>query len=103
VRSRALSLRTLFGDARFMLIVFELYVRPGFDKDSFLSEESRRETEARVLTREEAENAGLSGLPEPQHPGEVRYVLVNARHRRWVERAIDAAPEITGFNVHDVG
>lgn len=84
-----------------MLIVFELHVRPGFDPDVFLSEESRRETEARVLTRQEAENVGLSGLPEPS--GEVRYVLVNARHRRWVERAIDADPQINGFDVYDVG
>ena len=84
-----------------MLIVFELHVRPGFDPEAFLSAESRKETEARVLTREEAENVGLSGLPEPR--GEVRYVLVNARHRRWVERAIDMDPQITGFDVYDVG
>lgn len=84
-----------------MLILFELHVRPGFDEDVFLSEEGRRETEARVMTREQAEVAGLSGLPESD--GEVRYVLVNARHRRWIERAIDADAQVTGFNVHDIG
>ena len=87
-----------------MLIVFEIYVRPGFDPDVFLSEEARKETEARVLTREEAEKHGLAGLPEPStEHGEVRYVPVNANHRRWIERAIDADPHINSFNVHDVG
>lgn len=84
-----------------MLIVFELYVRPEFDPERFLSAEGQKETEARVLTRAEAENVGLSGMPE--RDGEVRYVLVNARHRRWIERAIDADPQISGFDVHDVG
>lgn len=87
-----------------MLIVFELHVQADFDPDAFLSEEGRRETEARVLTREEAERAGLRGLPEPTDPhGQVRYVLVNARHRRWIERAIDADARINGFDVYDIG
>lgn len=84
-----------------MLIVFELHVRPGFDPDVFLSKEAQSETEARVLTRAEAENVGLSGMPERE--GDVRYVLVNARHRRWIERAIDADPQVSGFDVHDIG
>ncbi len=84
-----------------MLIVFELHVRPDFDPNVFLSEGAQKETEARVLTRAEAENVGLSGMPDRE--GDVRYVLVNARHRHWIERAIDADPQVTGFDVHDVG
>lgn len=87
-----------------MLIVFELYVRPGFDPDAFLSTEARNETQARVFTREEAQRHGLEGLPEPStEHGEVRYVPVNAQHRRWIERAIDMDPNVNAFNVHDVG
>lgn len=87
-----------------MLIVLEMYVRPEFDANTFLSEEARRETEARILTRAEAEKIGLSGLPVPADPdADVRYVLVDARHRRWIERAIEADPQVTAFNVHDVG
>ncbi len=89
---------------RAMLIVVELHVRPEFDVDVFLSAEARRETEAKVFTREEAASAGLAGMPEPEDPrADIRYVLVNARHRRWIERAIDADPQVTGFNVYDVG
>ncbi len=87
-----------------MLIVFELYVRPGFDPDVFLSEEAQKDTEARILTAREAESAGLSGLPEPDPGrGEVRYVLVNGRHRAWIERAVDSDPEVNGYKVYDVG
>lgn len=86
-----------------MLIVFELYVRPDFDASKLLDEEAREEMQARVLTREEAEAEGLSGLPAPKHEGEVRYLPVNARHRRWVERAIDRDPSVTAYDVHDVG
>jgi hypothetical protein len=84
-----------------MMIVVELRVRPGFEKDDFMSEEAQKETGARILTREEAENIGLGGLPEVD--GDVRYVFVNGRERQWVERAIDAYPEVTGYNVYDVG
>jgi hypothetical protein len=87
-----------------MLVVFEIYVRPGFDARELLSEETRAETEARVLTRAEAERFGLQGLPAPRAGhGEVRYVPVNANHRRWIERALDASPHVTAFDVHDVG
>lgn len=86
-----------------MLIVFEIHVQPGFDPETLLSDETREETQARVLTREEAERFGLRGLPEPHPGGEVRYVPVEARHRRWIERALEASVAVTGFDVHDVG
>jgi hypothetical protein len=86
-----------------MYCVFELYVTPSFDADSLLTEETRRETEAKIFTREGAARAGLQGLPEPRPGREVRYVLVDANHRRWIERAVEMNAHIAGFDVHDVG
>lgn len=85
-----------------MLIVFELHVRPDFDEAQLLDAEAREELRARVLTRREALAAGLP-LPAPGREGEVRYLPVNARHRAWVERAIDGCPSVAAFDVHDVG
>ena len=57
-----------------------------------------------MMTRAEVDAEGLAGLPPPRRPGaEVRYVPVNARHRRWIERAIDESSEVDAFDVHDVG
>lgn len=87
-----------------VLIVFEIYVRPGFDGGTFLSDEAREETQARVMTRAEIDAEGLGELPAPSREGaEVRYVPVNARHRRWIERAIDESAMVDAFDVHDVG
>jgi hypothetical protein len=84
-----------------MHIVFELHVLPGFDADSFMSEEAMNEAQAQVMTRAEAERKGLDGLPEVE--GDVRYVLTRASSKNWVERAIDADPNIRGYQVYDVG
>ncbi|MCC6876149.1 MAG: hypothetical protein IT378_17710 [Sandaracinaceae bacterium] len=87
-----------------MLIVFEIYVQPMFEPDELLSPAVQKETGARIFTRDEAEAAGLSGLPQPSPDhGEVRYILVNANHRRWIERAIEASSHVGAFNVHDIG
>lgn len=91
-------------DYRGMYVVFEFYVRPGFDDGDFLSSETKRETEAKLFTRAEAEAAGLGGLPEAKSEyGEVRYILVNRNHRRWIERQLESNSEVNAFNVHDVG
>lgn len=84
-----------------MHIVFELHVTSGFDPESFLSSDAQHEAQARVLTRAEAEKMGLSGLPEVE--GDVRYVLTRASSKNWIERAIDADPNVRGFQVYDVG
>lgn len=84
-----------------MHIVFELHIRPGFDAESFLSEEAQKEAQARVLTRAEAENVGLDGLPEVE--ADVRYVLTKVSSKHWIERAIDADPHVAGYQVYDVG
>jgi len=84
-----------------MLIVFELYVRSDFTEDDLLDAEAREAMQARVLTRREAEEQGLAGLGEPRREGAVRYLPVNARHRNWVERAIEGCPKVEAFDVLD--
>ena len=86
-----------------MLIVFELYVRSDFDESDLLDEEAQKDMQARVMTRQQATAEGLQGLPEPKREGEVRYLPVNARHRRWIERLIDGCPKVDAYDVHDVG
>jgi hypothetical protein len=88
-------------DSEHMHIVFELHITSGFVADSFLSPEAQKQAEARVLTRQEAENIGLDGLPEVE--GNVRYVLAKASSKSWIERAIDADPNVTGFKFYEVG
>ena len=86
-----------------MLLCVELYVAVDFDPDALLTPETRRETGARIFTREGAIRAGLGGLPEPRAGGDVRYILVEAAHRRWIERALEANHAVDGYDVHEVG
>ena len=85
-----------------MLSVFEVHIAPGSDPDSILSESVKKETQAQVMTFEEARKVGFQGLPEPSG-GEVRLVAVARRDAPWVLRALENNDAVAGFRVHEVG
>ncbi len=86
-----------------MLSVFEVYFVRGEDISGLLSREVAEETNAQVMTAEEAYGAGLRGLPPPSADRELRYIAVNARDARWIERVLEASELVTNYRVHDLG
>ncbi len=86
-----------------MLHVFEVYLTPVADPESLLSEDSRRETGAQVMTFAEAQAVGFSGLPTPAEGKALRLIAVKPRDAQWVHRQLESNPDVTSYRVHEVG
>ena len=85
-----------------MLIVYECFIAPGFDPDALLSEDALRETQAQVMTVEEAVTVGFSGLQADPKGREVRLIAVAKRDAQFVQRRIEANEAVASFRVHEV-
>jgi hypothetical protein len=85
-----------------MLMVFEVYFEPGSIPDSLLTPDVKRETQAKMMTFEEAKKAGFAGLPTPQGHGEARLIMVGARDGKWIHRLLENTEMVAGFRVHEV-
>lgn len=86
-----------------MLKVFEVHLVPGADPASIIGESTLDETQAQIMTLEEAKLVGFGGLPAPPAGLEIRLVAVAARDAPWIARALEQSDAVKGFNVHDAG
>lgn len=86
-----------------MMVVFEVYLAPGADPADLLSKETQRETQAQVMTLEEAKKVGFGGLPEPPPGTQVRLIAVAKRDAPWIHRALETTDAAGTFRVHEVG
>ena len=85
-----------------MMVVFEVHVAPGSDPESLLSAETKRETQAQIMTVAEARKVGFGGLPDPPADHEVRLVAVAKRDAPWVQRALETSEAVGQFRMFDV-
>jgi hypothetical protein len=85
-----------------MMVVFEVHIAPGSDPAHIISSEVKRETQAQVMTLDEARKVGFGGLPEPPPGREVRLIAVAARDKPWIIRALEGNEAVGGFKVHEV-
>jgi len=84
-----------------MLKIYEVYMVPGADIDALLSEEVKRETNAQIMTFEDAAKVGFSGLPDPGDKN-ARLIAVNPRDGAWIHRLLEGSELVSGFRTHDV-
>lgn len=85
-----------------MMVVFEVFLAPGADAAQILSKETLRETQAQVMTLEDARKVGFGGLPEPPPGKEVRLIAVAKRDAPWIHRALETNEAVGTFSVHEV-
>jgi hypothetical protein len=85
-----------------MMVVFEVYVAPGADPADILSKETQRETQAQIMTLDEARKVGFGGLPEPPPGMEVRLIAVAKRDASWIHRALETNEAVGKFRMFDV-
>ncbi len=84
-----------------MLTVFEVIVVPGHDPGDLLTPETLRETQAQVLTIEEARALGFPAvLPDPKGR-EVRLIAVAPRDASFLQRRLEGSAGVHGFRVHE--
>jgi hypothetical protein len=85
-----------------MMVVFEVHLAPGADPSLLVSPETQRETQAQVMTLDEARKVGFAGLPEPPPGTVVRLIAVAKRDAPWIHRALETSEGVGTFRVHDV-
>ena len=85
-----------------MLTVFEVYFAPGADPAAVLSADMRRETNAQVMTIDEAKKVGFAGFAPDAHEGELRLVACARRDAPWVHRTLESSEAVARFKMHDV-
>jgi hypothetical protein len=83
-----------------MLSIFEVHVAPGSDPDSLISDNVKKETQAQVMTRDEARKVGFNGRPDG--PENVRFIAVARRDAPWILRVLENSDACGGFKVHEV-
>ena len=83
-----------------MLTVFEIHMAPGESADGLLSAEVIKETNAQVMTVEQAKAVGFGGLPNLGP--DVRLIAVAKRDGGWIQKVLEASPAVSGFRIHHV-
>ena len=81
------------------MIVFVVHLAPGTDHEGILSEEIVKETQAQIMTAQEAAAVGFEGMPDDP---KLRLIAVTDEHRRWIEAALERAPQVVGFEPQQV-
>jgi hypothetical protein len=81
--------------------VFEVFLVPGHHAGELISAEVQRETNAQVMTPEEARKVGFAGLPDPGG-AEVRLIAVAKRDAPWIHRVLETSEMVATFRAHDV-
>jgi hypothetical protein len=84
------------------MVLIELHLVKGA-RTFELSAEILRDTQAQMMTPEQASAVGFGGLPAPPAGTEVRYVAVLDRDSRWILNALEADPNVASFRMHEVG
>ena len=84
------------------MVLIEVHLAPGAHTFE-LSAEILRDTQAQMMTADQARAVGFGGLPAAPAGAEVRYVAVLERDSRWILNAIEADPNVSSFRMHEVG
>jgi len=85
-----------------MLVLFEVVVARGQDPDNLLSPEVVAETQAQVMTLDEASALGFSGARADPQGLQVRLVAVAPRDARFVQSRLEANHAVASFRAHEV-
>jgi hypothetical protein len=90
------------GGGADMLVVFEVILAKGGDPEALLSEEALDDTQAQVMTIEEAKAVGFSSAQPDPKGREVRLIAVAPRDAQYVQRRLEANDGVQAFKVHEV-
>lgn len=81
------------------MIVFAVKLAPGRSDKDLLSDEVLEETQAQVMTTDQAKSLGFSGFPDDEN---IRLIVVQDRDAGWVEKALERAPQVVGYDKGEV-
>ncbi|UQA62092.1 hypothetical protein [Polyangium aurulentum] len=84
-----------------MHVAFVVHVVKGADIDTLLSEGTKRETQAVVMSLADATKMGFSGISAPPDR-DVCVVIVAKRDAPWITRNLEGSEIVAGFQMVDV-
>jgi len=84
------------------MVVYEVFLQASADASKILSDEVLKETQAQVMTLDEAAAVGFSGLKPDPKGREMRLVAVAKRDAQWIQRALDANPDVTSYRLNEL-
>lgn len=86
-----------------MHVAFVAHLVKGADREALLPEGTARETQAVVMTLDEAKKMGFAAAGITIAPDrEVCVIIVARRDAPWIHRALEASEGVSGFEVVDV-
>ena len=82
-----------------MHVAFVVHTVLGTDAEALLTEETKRDTQAVVMSLEDAGKMGFttSGI-KPQPGQEVHIIIVADRDKPWIRRQLELAEKVAGFH-----
>ena len=83
-----------------MHTMFEVFLVPGSTGEGLLSQETLDDTLAQVMTREQAEAVGFSGIPDADD--DRLFIVVAKRDEKRIMNALEASNQVGRFAVHPV-
>ena len=85
-----------------MHVMIELYLAPSASGEGLFTQETLDDTQAQIMTPEQAVAVGLKGLPADPEGRSRLLVVVGKTDERRILNVLEASPEVTNFRVHDV-
>jgi hypothetical protein len=86
-----------------MHVAFVVHVVKGVDPEDLISEETKRETQAVVMSLEDAAKMGFSASGVQVKAGQEACLIVVARRDApWISRSLEQHEKVAGFQQIDV-
>lgn len=82
--------------------LFEVFLAPGGDPKSLLSEEAQKETGAQIFSEAEAKLVGLEGLPENETEDTRVFIACGHSDAQFVATRLEAAAGVARFKLHEI-
>jgi hypothetical protein len=83
-----------------MHVMIEVHLAPGASGEGIFTQETLDDTQAQIMTREEASKLGFAGLPEA--PEDALFIVVTKSDERRILNVLEMSPLAVQFRVHDV-
>lgn len=86
-----------------MDVLFEVILAPAARVEHLLTEETLRDTQAQIITREEAEQLGVHSITDDPHGRDRGFIAVNKLNERYLQNELETHHEVADFRVHTLG
>jgi hypothetical protein len=86
-----------------MHVAFVVHTVKGADPESLLTDETKRETQAVIMSLDDAAKMGFSASGIKAQPGqEVAIIIIAKRDAPWITRQLEGHDHVAGFQMVDV-